>query len=297
MHEARFHHNVSSLRPNANADYFGSTELDERSNVQRKNETKVSRARNTMTHTNSSTPSLMTGARSVAAKTPNLTHEPCKHASQRQQQHHLLKLQSGGRFNTCKATENRSKTALKKSASTKRQPAQHQPSGILGMHEYNSNNPDDDQCLKTPQTSMNLQGNHSSHAALDVPPFLYKTAQQSSRRSHQLIHRAAGLQNGETTQKVNLQSLMTPVPGKENGDQFEEAGGQRDESQQLQLEELKSRLKLRTQDRLGIKGLTPVKALASQSHAIAIPQASGRNHKLNNHSHQKNNSSVIDYPI
>ena len=49
LNEKRHSNNVSSLRPNANSDYFGNSEMDERSNLMRKNETKVTKVRNTMT--------------------------------------------------------------------------------------------------------------------------------------------------------------------------------------------------------------------------------------------------------
>ena len=48
MREARHSNNVSSLRPNANSDYFGNTEMDERSNIHLKNETKITKVRRTM---------------------------------------------------------------------------------------------------------------------------------------------------------------------------------------------------------------------------------------------------------
>ena len=48
MREARHSNNVSCLRPNANSDYFGNTEMDERSNLRLKNETKITKVRNTM---------------------------------------------------------------------------------------------------------------------------------------------------------------------------------------------------------------------------------------------------------
>ena len=48
MREARHSNNVSSLRPNANSDYFGNSEMDERSNLMLKNETKTTKMRQTM---------------------------------------------------------------------------------------------------------------------------------------------------------------------------------------------------------------------------------------------------------
>lgn len=51
--EPRLSNNVSSLRPNANSDYFGNTDLDERSNLMRRNETKITKVRNTMAPTTS----------------------------------------------------------------------------------------------------------------------------------------------------------------------------------------------------------------------------------------------------
>ena len=75
MREARFYNNVSSLRPNANSDYFGNAEMDERSNTKRKNVTKVSQIRNTMAPATSSTPQL-TGnpllMPPATSKTPNM---------------------------------------------------------------------------------------------------------------------------------------------------------------------------------------------------------------------------------
>ena len=50
---------MSSLRPNLNSDYFGNTEMDERSNLRLKNETKITKVRNTMApSTSNSTQSL-----------------------------------------------------------------------------------------------------------------------------------------------------------------------------------------------------------------------------------------------
>ena len=59
MREARHSNNVSCLRPNANSDYFGNTDIDERSNMRLKNETKITKVRNTMAPaTSNSTNSL-----------------------------------------------------------------------------------------------------------------------------------------------------------------------------------------------------------------------------------------------
>jgi len=80
--EARHSNNVSCLRPNANSDYFGNTEMDERSNMRLKNATKITKVRNTMAPQSTSTQSLglkipqragMPGMGIVApAKTPTL---------------------------------------------------------------------------------------------------------------------------------------------------------------------------------------------------------------------------------
>ena len=107
MREARLSNNVSSLRPNANSDYFGNAEMDERSNVQRKNETKVSKVRNTMTPAISSTPQLTGNPLIPPAKTPNLINNSLVKRSQ-------PFLQSNGGFSTAKAGEHRSKTAFQK---------------------------------------------------------------------------------------------------------------------------------------------------------------------------------------
>lgn len=48
MREARHSNKVSCVRPNANSDYFGNTEMDEKSNLRVKNETKTTKLRNTI---------------------------------------------------------------------------------------------------------------------------------------------------------------------------------------------------------------------------------------------------------
>ena len=51
--EARLSQNVSSLRPHAKDDYFGHSDMDERSNIMVRNETKATKVRNTMAPTTS----------------------------------------------------------------------------------------------------------------------------------------------------------------------------------------------------------------------------------------------------
>ena len=69
---------MSSLRPNANSDYFGNAEMDERSNVKRKNETKVTKVRNTMAPATASTPQLggIVSSSSHRAMMPSKTPTP-----------------------------------------------------------------------------------------------------------------------------------------------------------------------------------------------------------------------------
>lgn len=49
--EHRQLNNVSSLRPHVNSDYFGNSDMDERSNLMLRNETKMSKVRTTMAPT------------------------------------------------------------------------------------------------------------------------------------------------------------------------------------------------------------------------------------------------------
>ena len=71
--EARHSNNVSCLRPNANSDYFGNTDLDERSNLMLRNETKITKVRNTMAPTTSAQIIGLNGrAMVVPSKTPSL---------------------------------------------------------------------------------------------------------------------------------------------------------------------------------------------------------------------------------
>ena len=51
--EGRFSNNVSSLRPNMKSDYFGNTDTDERSALMPRNNTNVTKVRNTMAPTTS----------------------------------------------------------------------------------------------------------------------------------------------------------------------------------------------------------------------------------------------------
>ena len=121
MRETRFHNNVSSLRPNANSDYFGNAEMDEHSNVKRKNETKVTRVRNTMAPATASTPQLSVISSSThRALMPSKTPAPLYSGSMGaglglgdvldNHQFHPLGGISG--YATSKASENRSKTAF-----------------------------------------------------------------------------------------------------------------------------------------------------------------------------------------
>lgn len=56
--EARHYNNVSCLRPNAISDYFGNSDMDERSNLLLRNETKTTKVRKTMAVMTTSAQSL-----------------------------------------------------------------------------------------------------------------------------------------------------------------------------------------------------------------------------------------------
>ena len=123
MREARHSNNVSSLRPNANSDYFGNTDMDERSNMMRKNETKITKVRNTMAPSTGSAQQLGVHATShrvvMPSKTPSL-YETKKRStpfltSDTLNSGLITKLQSGG-YATSKASTDagRSRTAFQK---------------------------------------------------------------------------------------------------------------------------------------------------------------------------------------
>ena len=80
--EARHSNNVSTLRPNLNSDYFGNTEMDERSNMMRKNDTRITKVRKTMAP-NSSEQQLSVNAstqrKMYPSKTPSL-YDTKKHS-------------------------------------------------------------------------------------------------------------------------------------------------------------------------------------------------------------------------
>lgn len=64
--------NVSSLRPHVNSEYFGNSDMDEKSNLMPKNETKTTMVRKTMAPT-SSAQNLRSSLNSRGqAKTPSL---------------------------------------------------------------------------------------------------------------------------------------------------------------------------------------------------------------------------------
>ena len=69
--EARLSNNVSSLRPNANSDYFQNTDLDERSTMHKRNAVEVTKVRNTMAPTSSAN-TLGMHSRMLPSKTPTL---------------------------------------------------------------------------------------------------------------------------------------------------------------------------------------------------------------------------------
>ena len=121
MREARHSNNVSSLRPNLNSDYFGNTDMDERSNLQRKNETKITKVRNTMAP---QTSAHILGIHSTShrvvmpSKTPTLYEnkkrsQPFLNSDLLQNGSGLIpKVQLAGGYATSKANENRSRTAF-----------------------------------------------------------------------------------------------------------------------------------------------------------------------------------------